>query len=1064
MRTKNVCRFGKKPLPVIIMFMSFILFYDNVNAQNVAITDEEGYSAHATAMLDVYSLSKGMLVPRVALASTDNPISGAKPEGLLVWNTSTTGSYPAPGYYYWSGSDWVKIGGLSLNFQNGLSQSGYDVTLGGTLSSTTTLSVGSSPFRINLTGSGDFDIRDNGSSALFVRDNGCIGIGTDDPQQRLQVDGNIKLDNNLMIEGSSDYRVYRNLASYSVNSTQGAFVINTNHPMSSSCMFRVKIEGYLFNNTGPLEITIGASTVSGNFYYAGYINIGAEKLRVRLAENNSTNNIAIILGEESTTYSYPKLSVTEYYLGFVDIDDRYAEDWSITQETDLTNYVDAIEVSDVTSYDIADLTPGTGISGSVYNGSVARTFSHTDMSSQVSVNNSGGIVIQDITMESLGHVTGIGSYNLDNRYYTETEVDGLVSWDRNTGSGYLFPVNLSDNVGIGTNNPVSRLEVQGNKSGSDENDDPLFEVKRNDGQTVFAVYPQGVRVFVDEDAGATTKGVKGGFAVGGFNTAAKGLTNDYLWVTPDSVRIYIDNNPGSKGVKGGFAVGGFGAQKSDAIDLFHITKENYFIGHGSGVNTTPDEPGPGDGKYNNFFGYQSGFSNTSGERNCFIGYESGYNNTTGTYNVFIGNSAGYYKSDAISNVIIGYYGYPGGLETYGGDFNVMVGNEAGKFNEGSSNVILGDNSGRDSEGGANIMIGFQSGINSIGTGNILMGHMAGMNNQGDYNVLLGQTAGLNNNGDKSVFIGYEAGKNALGSNKLYIENSASNDPLIYGEFDNDLLVFNADRVDLNADTVSIGTPDPLTPFHVQGSIYAATSSAPEKHVALIENSYSTYTRVDILGLKMGSSSNPDSYTNFITFFKGDNTPIGAIEGDGIGGVTLASGSGDYAEYLPIMDPIERFEEGDIVGVYKGKISKVTLNSDFVSAISSRPIVLGNDPGEEKQHLYEKVGFVGTVDVKVKGRVKTGDYIVASGMNDGTGKAVALDEILPRQYSQIVGIAWESSENEDLKLVETAIGLSSWMAPIKKQQEKIDELEKKLEKMDELEQQILELKEYISANK
>jgi hypothetical protein len=54
-------------------------------------------------------------------------------------------------------------------------------------------------------------------------------------------------------------------------------------------------------------------------------------------------------------------------------------------------------------------------------------FSHSDTSSQASVNNSNGTVIQDITLDTFGHVTALGSADLDGRYYTETEIDSTVS-------------------------------------------------------------------------------------------------------------------------------------------------------------------------------------------------------------------------------------------------------------------------------------------------------------------------------------------------------------------------------------------------------------------------------------------------------------------------------------------------------------------------------------------------------------------------------------------------------------------------------------------------------------
>ena len=46
---------------------------------------------------------------------------------------------------------------------------------------------------------------------------------------------------------------------------------------------------------------------------------------------------------------------------------------------------------------------------------------HADTSSQGSVNNSGGTVIQDIFVDTYGHTTSIGSIDLDTRYYRESE-------------------------------------------------------------------------------------------------------------------------------------------------------------------------------------------------------------------------------------------------------------------------------------------------------------------------------------------------------------------------------------------------------------------------------------------------------------------------------------------------------------------------------------------------------------------------------------------------------------------------------------------------------------------
>jgi hypothetical protein len=78
----------------------------------------------------------------------------------------------------------------------------------------------------------------------------------------------------------------------------------------------------------------------------------------------------------------------------------------------------------------------------------ADTVSHADTSSQASVNNSGGTVIQDITLDTYGHLTGITSYNLDGRYYTETEANSrFIRTDGGTYSN-SFTGNMNDLTGF----------------------------------------------------------------------------------------------------------------------------------------------------------------------------------------------------------------------------------------------------------------------------------------------------------------------------------------------------------------------------------------------------------------------------------------------------------------------------------------------------------------------------------------------------------------------------------------------------------------------------------------
>ncbi len=124
---------------------------------------------------------------------------------------------------------------------------------------------------------------------------------------------------------------------------------------------------------------------------------------------------------------------------------------------------------------------------------------------------------------------------------------------------------IAENLG----GPVKKLAVTGTTL---LNDEALFEVKNKDGNTVFAVYNEGVRVYVADGA----KGLKGGFAVGGFGTD-KGVSTPYFIVGKDSVRVYLDTNPLTKKLKGGFAVGGYDLTKGSVQDYLDVNSDSVRI-------------------------------------------------------------------------------------------------------------------------------------------------------------------------------------------------------------------------------------------------------------------------------------------------------------------------------------------------------------------------------------------------------------------------------------------------------------------------------------------------------
>lgn len=102
--------------------------------------------------------------------------------------------------------------------------------------------------------------------------------------------------------------------------------------------------------------------------------------------------------------------------------------------------------TDTTGNYVGSVAAGAGIVVSGADGEgVTKTVAHADTSAQASVNNSNGVVIQDITLDTFGHITAIGSIDLDGRYYTETESDArFVNVTGDTITGVLTSTYKSD--------------------------------------------------------------------------------------------------------------------------------------------------------------------------------------------------------------------------------------------------------------------------------------------------------------------------------------------------------------------------------------------------------------------------------------------------------------------------------------------------------------------------------------------------------------------------------------------------------------------------------------------
>ena len=149
------------------------------------------------------------------------------------------------------------------------------------------------------------------------------------------------------------------------------------------------------------------------------------------------------------------------------------------------------------------------------------------------------------------------AFNADSALYADTSGYSLMSGNSNTSTYAL----KSDSANVAKRLDEDVLYFT--------DTDTLFAVKDRNGNIVFAVYPDGAKVYVNN----ATKGKVGGFAVTGRNPTKASIEENYMVITADSTRVYIPESS-VKGSVGGFAVSGRNPTKGIGNDYFNISGIN----------------------------------------------------------------------------------------------------------------------------------------------------------------------------------------------------------------------------------------------------------------------------------------------------------------------------------------------------------------------------------------------------------------------------------------------------------------------------------------------------------
>lgn len=219
----------------------------------------------------------------------------------------------------------------------------------------------------------------------------------------------------------------------------------------------------------------------------------------------------------------------------------------------------------------------------------------------------------------------------------------------------------------------------------------------------------------------------------------------------------------------------------DALYSLTTGANNIAIGYTAMMNATTAQQ-------NVAIGVSSFTNSISASGNVAVGASSLYSNTIGDYNVAVGHNAAYYQKAASLTVAIGAQSH---FYLVSGNSNIGVGYKTGfSLVKGNKNISIGTYALYSlQEGADNVAIGANAGYNITAN---------------SYNCIIGTNAGYSCLGTSNVMLGTNAGYSETGSNKLYISNTTTTTPLIYGEFDNNLLKIKGDIKPATDDTYDLG--------------------------------------------------------------------------------------------------------------------------------------------------------------------------------------------------------------------------------------------------------------------
>jgi hypothetical protein len=165
----------------VILFIGVVFINKHIFSQSFAI-NTDGSTANNSALLDVKSTTKGILIPRMS-KSEKNAI-GSPATGLLVFQNSPDST----GFYFYNGTRWNWLADYSSADSLAWKTSGNT-------------GINAAQHFIGTTNNAALVFKTNNTEKARITSNGELGIGTAIPNTTLQVDGSISVGVSMGLTG-----------------------------------------------------------------------------------------------------------------------------------------------------------------------------------------------------------------------------------------------------------------------------------------------------------------------------------------------------------------------------------------------------------------------------------------------------------------------------------------------------------------------------------------------------------------------------------------------------------------------------------------------------------------------------------------------------------------------------------------------------------------------------------------------------------------------------------------------------------------------------------------------